>query len=135
MQWKYPQKPAGGLYMKLPLQKLNPHGLAGAPQVLGLGLAAGLALGFAVGLVVGFGLGDGWIEVEGDGRTEGAGECPVVVAVGVGEPTATTGRVWLLFEEPDVDSAEPTMTAAISSALNPPPPMSKPVVQGDRDLI
>src|SRR5690349_3469883 len=121
--------------MKLPLQKLNPHGLAGAPQELGLGLAAGLAVGFAVGLVVGFGLGEGWIEGEGDGRSEGPGESLVVVAVGVGDATATRGRVWLLFEDPDVDSAEPTMTAAISSALNPPPPMSKPVVQGDRAPI
>lgn len=95
-------------------------------------LGFGLARGVGDDLAVGFGMGDGGIEGEGDGRSEGVGEGFVGVAVGLGDATATRGRVSFPFDDPGADSAEPTMTAAISNALNPPPPMSKPVVQGDR---
>jgi len=98
-------------------------------------LGFGLARGFGDGLAVGFGLGEGRIEGEGDGRSEGEGDGSACVAVGLGDARPTRGRVSLLLDDPGADSAEPTMTAAISSALNPPPPMSKPVVQGDRAPI
>ena len=50
MHEKYVQKFAGGAWITLPpLQKLYPHGLAGAPHVFGVDGAVGLAGGVLVG--------------------------------------------------------------------------------------
>ena len=109
MQLKYAQKLLAGFEMTLPPQKLYPHGLAGAPQVLTGGA------GFCVGLT-------GGAVATGRGVAACVG-LTVAVAIGVGVGVAVGVGVGVAVDEAfAVDVAVATGASLVNGAPPPTPP-------------